>query len=129
MKLAPLEEAATLPADWYFDPAIARLEEERIFHRSWQYAGRAEQVARPGDFFTCRMGRIPVVVVRERGDTLRAHVNVWPTDAGKARYGELMTAGEERGTPDASSSIYAAVVDELEEAIDELLEREQSRRW
>jgi hypothetical protein len=60
---------------------------------------------------------------------LRAHVNVWPTDAGKTRYGALMTAGEERGTPDASSSIYAAVVDELEDAIDELIDREQSRRW
>jgi phenylpropionate dioxygenase-like ring-hydroxylating dioxygenase large terminal subunit len=38
-----LELGYTLPADWYTDPAILRRERERIFARSWQYAGRAEQ--------------------------------------------------------------------------------------
>ena len=36
-----LERGMTLPASWYSDPEILRLEHERIFNRSWQYAGRA----------------------------------------------------------------------------------------
>jgi len=34
-----LLEGETLPASWYSDPEVLRLEEERIFSRSWHYAG------------------------------------------------------------------------------------------
>jgi len=71
-----LATGATLPADWYSDPAILRLEQERIFRRSWQYAGRADLVAEPGSFFSCSAGQIPVVVTRDREGVLRAFVNV-----------------------------------------------------
>jgi choline monooxygenase len=73
---AALAAGATLPADWYTDPAVLRLEQERIFARSWQYAGRAEVVREPGTFFTTFAGHIPVVVVRDREGELRGFVNV-----------------------------------------------------
>ena len=73
---AALAAGATLPAGWYADPAIQRLEGERIFARSWQYAGRADRVANPGDFFTCFAGQIPIVVVRDNEGILRGFVNV-----------------------------------------------------
>jgi phenylpropionate dioxygenase-like ring-hydroxylating dioxygenase large terminal subunit len=73
---AALAAGATLPADWYADPAIQRLEGERIFARSWQYAGRADRVDNPGDFFTCFAGQIPIVVVRDTEGILRGFVNV-----------------------------------------------------
>jgi phenylpropionate dioxygenase-like ring-hydroxylating dioxygenase large terminal subunit len=73
---AALAAGATLPADWYADPAIQRLEGERIFARTWQYAGRADRVASPGDFFTCFAGQIPIVVVRDTEGVLRGFVNV-----------------------------------------------------
>jgi phenylpropionate dioxygenase-like ring-hydroxylating dioxygenase large terminal subunit len=73
---AALAGGATLPAGWYADPAILRLEQERIFARSWQYAGRAELVAQPGDYFACLAGHVPVVVVRDRDGELAAFVNV-----------------------------------------------------
>ena len=69
-------DARTLPFDWYSDAAVLRLERERIFRRSWQYAGRADQVSGPGSFFTCEAGDVPVVVVRDREERLRAFVNV-----------------------------------------------------
>lgn len=71
-----LERGLTLPAAWYSDPEVARLEQERIFRRTWQYAGVADQVAEPGSFFTCRLGEVPVIVVRDKTGELRGFVNV-----------------------------------------------------
>src|SRR5215210_8891362 len=70
-----LDRGLSLPANWYTDPAIATLEQERIFRRSWQYVGRADQVARIGDYFTAQLGDIPIVVVRA-AEGLHAFVNV-----------------------------------------------------
>jgi choline monooxygenase len=72
----PLEEGWTLPAGWYSSPAVLEAEHERIFARSWQFACRAEQVARPGSFATGRLGHVPVVVTRGRDGELRGFVNV-----------------------------------------------------
>jgi phenylpropionate dioxygenase-like ring-hydroxylating dioxygenase large terminal subunit len=66
----------TLPWSWYSDAELLRLEQERIFRRGWQYAGPAEHAAEPGDFFTCRIGHVPVVVTRDRAGELHALLNV-----------------------------------------------------
>lgn len=71
-----LAQGYTLPASWYSDPEILRLEQERIFARTWQYAGRADQVAEPGDVFASRAGHIPVAVVRDLDGRLNGFVNV-----------------------------------------------------
>jgi phenylpropionate dioxygenase-like ring-hydroxylating dioxygenase large terminal subunit len=74
--VATLADGRTTPWDWYSDPAVLRLERERIFRRAWQYAGRRDQVGEPGAFFTCDAGGVPVVVVRGKDGTLRAFLNV-----------------------------------------------------
>ena len=66
----------TLPWDWYTDPAVLRLEQERIFRRFWQYAGLLTDVAQPGSFAATRAGDVPVVLVRDEGGTVRAFLNV-----------------------------------------------------
>ena len=43
-----MTETNTLPFAWYTDEEQLRRERARIFARAWQYAGRAEDVARPG---------------------------------------------------------------------------------
>lgn len=73
-----LERGNTLPAHWYADPAIYAAERERIFNRSWQYAGYTEQVAKPGDFFTTQIGDVPVVIARDADAKLHAFANVCP---------------------------------------------------
>jgi choline monooxygenase len=70
-----LDRGRALPTAWYTDPALGALERERIFRRTWQYVGRAERVARVGDYFTGLVGDIPVVVTRTAAG-LRALVNV-----------------------------------------------------
>ena len=74
--MATIADGRTIPFDWYSDPAVLRLERERIFRRTWQYAGRADQVAEPGVFFTCDLGGVPIVVVRDEQHGLRAFLNV-----------------------------------------------------
>jgi phenylpropionate dioxygenase-like ring-hydroxylating dioxygenase large terminal subunit len=70
-----LDRGLSLPTSWFVDPAIAALEMEHIFRRTWQYVGRTDQVANVGDYFTGTVGDIPVIVVRtEKG--LRGLVNV-----------------------------------------------------
>ena len=66
----------TLPFDWYANPDVLRLERERIFRNAWQYAGRADQVAEPGSFFTSDAAGVPIVVVRDKEGTVRAFLNV-----------------------------------------------------
>lgn len=74
--LASLEQGYTLPADWYTDPRMFAQEKSRIFRRTWQYIGLVEQVKQPGDFFTCKLGDVPLIIDRDDEGTLRALVNV-----------------------------------------------------
>jgi len=55
---------------------VLRVEQERIFARSWQYATRAELVTEPGSMTPAWAGTLPVLVVRGGGGELRAFVNV-----------------------------------------------------
>ncbi len=71
-----LAQGYTLPADWYTDPAFFAREKARIFRHNWQYVGLIEQVTQPGDFFTCTLGDVPLVITRDELGTLRAFINV-----------------------------------------------------
>jgi phenylpropionate dioxygenase-like ring-hydroxylating dioxygenase large terminal subunit len=64
------------PWSWYEDPEIARRERDRIFRRSWQYAGRRDELTAPGSFAATHVGGLPVVLTRDRDDVLRAFANV-----------------------------------------------------
>jgi choline monooxygenase len=66
----------TLPYAWYSSAEVLGRERKRIFSRSWQYAGRTDEVAEPGRFVTVDAGGIPVLVVRGRDGELRAFLNV-----------------------------------------------------
>jgi choline monooxygenase len=55
---------------------VLQLERERIFRRSWQYVGHAGEVSEAGSFAATWVGDVPVVLVRDREDTLRGFLNV-----------------------------------------------------
>jgi len=71
-----LRSGATLPASWYTSEAVFSQEMRTIFSRYWQYACRVDEVAQPGDYLACRVGNVPVVVVRNRRNEIAAFVNV-----------------------------------------------------
>jgi choline monooxygenase len=73
---APLEYAYTIPAAWYLDQRIGRLERDQVFGGNWIAVGRADQVAATGQFFTVDLAGEPLIVVRGADDQLRAFFNV-----------------------------------------------------
>jgi choline monooxygenase len=72
----PLEAALAMPPGMYHDPGIAALEQDRIFRRDWQCAGRAESIPDKGDWFSWQIADQPVLVVRDSKGAVRAHANV-----------------------------------------------------
>src|SRR5687768_16287278 len=65
-----------LERDFYVAQEVFEADLARIFHRHWIFAGYAFQVARPGDFFTYKVGTESVIVVRDRAGEIRAFHNV-----------------------------------------------------
>ena len=74
---APLAEASTIPAAWYIDPQRLDLEHRTVFSRSWQPAGRVDQLSGRGQYVTCELAAgEPVVLVRGDDDVVRGFYNV-----------------------------------------------------
>ena len=87
------DDGALVSRRLYHDPEIYRLEQQRVFGRSWLFLGHESQIAKPGDFFLSTMGQESVIVTRDRSDAIRVHLNtcrhrgmrVCREDAGSAR--------------------------------------------
>jgi choline monooxygenase len=70
------ERSATLPAHYYFDPAIYEREKIAIWFRTWQFVGYARDLAAPGSYITATLIDQKLVVVRAKDGRLRAFFNV-----------------------------------------------------
>jgi choline monooxygenase len=88
-----IETATTIPWQWYSDPAVLEREQELLFRRAWHYVGPVERLAERGAFMACRPAGVPVVVVRDGEDELRAFLNVC-----RHRGSELVTGCGRRQT-------------------------------
>ncbi len=73
---APLAMAYTLPAAWYVDGRVARLEHERVFGNNWIAVGRTDQAATAGQFFTFDLDGEPLIILRGADNELRGFYNV-----------------------------------------------------
>src|SRR4051812_43968665 len=75
-----IRRASTLPARVYSDPAYFELQKERVFARSWQYAGDSTRVKAPGRVapFTLLDGCLnePLVLTSDDEGTTRCLSNV-----------------------------------------------------
>lgn len=60
----------------YFSEEIMQREIEQIFMKEWMLVGRAEQVEKPGDYFTHKIADEPIVVVKEKDGNIQAFANV-----------------------------------------------------
>ena len=66
----------TLAREYYTSEAILAEERERIFARGWNCAGRASDLAKPGDFFVREIAGESIIVTRDKSGTPRAFFNV-----------------------------------------------------
>ena len=65
-RLDALIERDRIAPEVYSDPALFELEMDRLFGRAWLYIGHECQVPESGDYFTTRLGRHDVIVVRDQ---------------------------------------------------------------
>jgi phenylpropionate dioxygenase-like ring-hydroxylating dioxygenase large terminal subunit len=73
--LATLVQTDRVHRSVYTDPALFELEMDRVFGRAWLILGHESQAAKPGDYFTTRMGREPVIVVRKPDNGIAVLIN------------------------------------------------------
>jgi len=59
----------------YTDAQVFDEELERIFHRGWVYVGHRGEVPNPGDFLMKRIGRQPVIMVRDQSGSVNLLLN------------------------------------------------------
>jgi choline monooxygenase len=71
----PLLEATTMPAWTYTSPEFYRREIDRIWKKVWNFIGSVDQVPNMGDFFTLRFIGIPVIILRDQDNKVRAFAN------------------------------------------------------
>lgn len=73
---ADAAKSYTMPASYYYDPAILEQEKQKIFYRSWQFVAAASDLAEPGSYVTAQIADQHVVVIRREGGGLSAFFNV-----------------------------------------------------
>jgi choline monooxygenase len=76
----------TPAASFYTDPNRLRTEQETVFARSWQLVGHISQLENPGDYFTTRLAREPLLFTND-GGTIRGFFNVCRHRAGPVAHG------------------------------------------
>ncbi len=73
---APQIPARAMEARYYTDPAIFAAECDGLLSRTWQFAGHASLVDKPGDYFTFEIAGESLFAIRGRDQGLRAFYNV-----------------------------------------------------
>ena len=71
----PLLEAETMPAFTYTSPEFYQREVERIWRKTWNFIGSADQIRNKGDYFTLNFAGVPTIVLRDHDSKIRAFAN------------------------------------------------------
>lgn len=59
----------------FTEAALFELEMKYIFERNWVYLAHESQIPNPNDFITTKIGRVPILVTRDKSGDVRAFVN------------------------------------------------------
>lgn len=72
----PSSETRGLPNHFFTDPEHYRLEQQRLFHRTWVFAGITAAVPAPGSVFHTEVAGVPIVFTHDDDGEIRAFQNV-----------------------------------------------------
>jgi phenylpropionate dioxygenase-like ring-hydroxylating dioxygenase large terminal subunit len=92
--LKRLVQADRVHRDVYTDAEVFQLEMERLWSRTWIYAGHASQIPNPGDFLTLDIAAQPVIVVRHTDNSIRVLLNRCAHKGTKVVYAPSGNAGK-----------------------------------
>ncbi len=70
------QESFTLPSRYYLEPEIHAQEIDKIFRRSWLYAGHVTDLPEAGSYMTEDLAGQPVLILRSKDGQIRAFFNV-----------------------------------------------------
>ena len=65
----------SLPAKLYSDPAVYQQELTKIWYQQWIYAGRVDDLSRPGDYMLTTIGNQTIIITLNREGQIRAFYN------------------------------------------------------
>ncbi len=65
----------TPPGNYFYDPGLFALEQQRIFSTSWVCVGLACKIEAPGAYFLAEVGGQNILVLRDREGVIRAFYN------------------------------------------------------
>jgi phenylpropionate dioxygenase-like ring-hydroxylating dioxygenase large terminal subunit len=71
----PLLQAETLPPWCYTSDKFYQREVERIWRKAWNFLGHVAQVSKPGDYLALEFAGVPLLIVRDKDDVVRAFAN------------------------------------------------------
>lgn len=61
--------------DVYISDAVFEAEQQHVFHQAWLFAGHGSELPAPGDYLTVRLGGMPLVLIRQPDNSVKALVN------------------------------------------------------
>ncbi len=71
-----IRRARTLPASWYSDDAFFENERRCVFRRGWVCVGVTDELPAAGTWTALVVGGVPILLVRDKRDTVRGFLNV-----------------------------------------------------
>eukprot|EP00455_Lapot_gusevi_P044438 TRINITY_DN5551_c0_g4_i1.p1 TRINITY_DN5551_c0_g4~~TRINITY_DN5551_c0_g4_i1.p1 ORF type:complete len:484 (-),score=99.29 TRINITY_DN5551_c0_g4_i1:199-1650(-) len=74
--VANRETFKTLDGAFYHDPVIYRADLNRVWFRSWLFAGYTFSIPKPGDYFVFELDRESIILIRGDDNKIRGFFNV-----------------------------------------------------
>ena len=78
ISIEDLSEPLTYPTEAFLCPQYAQREQELLWPKIWQMAGRVEDIPAPGNYFVYDIADESIIVIRTNAETIKAYYNVCP---------------------------------------------------
>lgn len=82
-----LPQAGHVPGAIYASEEIFQREIDEYFMKDWLYAGRVEELEKPGDYLTMRLVGEPIIIARDTDGSLNAYYNMCAHRGVEVAYG------------------------------------------